>query len=135
MATYKKLLKDKDGNSIIPVTERDVYSTTEQVMGQWTDGKPIYRRVFSGAITNTANARATITLWSGSPIKKIISVGGWIRYSAAGVNAFPLAEGAGEYRFTYVQDGTNNLNLAVFSATAYTGRPYEIWIEYTKTTD
>lgn len=27
---------------------RDVYSTTEQIMGTWIDGKPIYRKVFTG---------------------------------------------------------------------------------------
>lgn len=135
MTTYKKLLKDKDGNSIIPVTDRDVYTTAEQVVGQWTDGKPIYRRVFSGTITNTANTRANATLWSGSPINKVISTGGWIRYSTAGITCIPHGEGAGEYRFIYVQDGTNNLNLAVLSASAYTNRPYEVWVEYTKSTD
>lgn len=135
MATYKKLLKDKDGNSIIPVTERDVYSTTEQVIGQWIDGKPIYRRVFTGTITNSANVRVQVSLWNNSPINKIVSIGGWMRYSTAGVNAFPQSEGGGEYRIAYVQSDSHNLMLAVLSASAYGNRPYEIWVEYTKSTD
>lgn len=134
MATYRKLLKDRQGNTIIPVY-KDYYTTEEQVIGRWIDGKPLYRRVFTGTISNSASARATAILWTNSPIEKLVNVGGWIRYGDSGINAFPLAEGGGEYRLVYVQTGSNNLTMAVLAMSSYTDRPYEVWIEYTKTTD
>ena len=47
MATYKKLLKNRNGDNIIPVTDADTYSTTEKKVGVWIDGKPIYRKSFT----------------------------------------------------------------------------------------
>lgn len=31
-------------NIVTPIESKDIYSTTETVVGQWIDGKPIYRR-------------------------------------------------------------------------------------------
>lgn len=45
MATYKKVLKNRAGDTIIPVTDADRYSGPEKKVGFWIDGKPIYRRV------------------------------------------------------------------------------------------
>lgn len=43
MAVYHKLLKNKAGDTIIPVTQ-EVYSTSEQAVGQWVDGRALYRK-------------------------------------------------------------------------------------------
>lgn len=62
MATYKKLLKNRAGDTIIPVTDVDAYSTTEQKVGVWIDGKTIYRKVVQGTLSGSSfNALATIT--------------------------------------------------------------------------
>ncbi len=54
MATYKKLLKNRAGDTIIPVSEYDVYSTSEQISGVWIDGKTIYKKtVDCGDLVNT----------------------------------------------------------------------------------
>ena len=47
MATYRKLLKNKAGDTIIPITDRDIYSTSETIVGTWINGKPIYRKVIN----------------------------------------------------------------------------------------
>lgn len=46
MATYKKLLKNRKGDIIIPVTDlMSDYSTSEVNTGcKWIDGKPIYKK-------------------------------------------------------------------------------------------
>lgn len=46
MATYKKLLKNRNGDIIIPVTDlMSDYSTSEVKTGcKWIDGKPIYKK-------------------------------------------------------------------------------------------
>lgn len=42
--------------NINSLDERDNYSTTEQVIGTWIDGKPIYRKVIEcGALPDTSN--------------------------------------------------------------------------------
>ena len=39
---------------------RSTYTTSEQVVGKWVDGKPIYRKVFSFNLGSTINAWSTI---------------------------------------------------------------------------
>ena len=71
MATYKKQLKDQNGDNIIPalgmatVTSTNIdwntipgsYSTTEQKTPfTWIDGKPIYKKTIDfGALPNATN--------------------------------------------------------------------------------
>lgn len=55
MATYKRQLKDKDGNIIIPATGvTGDYSTTEQDTGYtWIDGRHIYKKTIDfGGLPN-----------------------------------------------------------------------------------
>ena len=50
MATIKTLIgniKGKDGENF------SIYSTNEQVIGTWIDGKPIYRKVVTLSTTKT----------------------------------------------------------------------------------
>lgn len=50
MANYKGYLKDKDNNQLFI---SDIYSTNEQVIGTWINGKPLYRKVIhTGALPN-----------------------------------------------------------------------------------
>lgn len=62
MATYKRQLKDKDGNIIIPATGvTGDYSTTEQDTGYtWVDGRHIYKKTinFGELPNNTAKSVA-----------------------------------------------------------------------------
>lgn len=136
MATYRKILKDREGNTIIPFTnENKVYSENEIDTGNvWIDGKHIYRRVWVGTITNSAGGRTNQTLWASSPIDKLINTGGWLRYGDNGINTFPHAEveSGNTFFWLYVQNSSKNLTLAVHAAGAYTNRPYQVWVEYTK---
>jgi hypothetical protein len=117
------------GGSTFPNND---YSTTETFTGGfWADGRPIYRRVFTGTITAAAGAQHNI---SGTfDVSRIIRSGGM------------LALPTGEYVTLYIHDPDRALN-GVFLASRNTGQlvfqsicaeartdaPYEIWIEYTK---
>lgn len=61
-------VKDSQGNwTVSPIiAKQDVYSTDEQIVGAWIDGKPIYRKIItdlnatltSGTWANIANVSA-----------------------------------------------------------------------------
>ena len=34
----------------------DIYSTTEKMIGQWTDGKPLYQKVITGTTSSSASS-------------------------------------------------------------------------------
>ena len=136
MATYRKLLKNRKGDTIIPIVGLGEYSTTEVDTGKkWIDGKTVYRRVFTGTCSNTANTRANVTLWSASPVDTILSIGGQVQYNtdAKAYNTLPFgSDGASEFRYVYKQGGTGNINLAILSGTALTARKYVVIMEYTR---
>ena len=46
--------KDNEGNSIT-LKAKENYSEYEEEIGTWIDGKPIYRKVFIGNMTNTVD--------------------------------------------------------------------------------
>lgn len=47
-------------NAINELHGRDIYSTTETVIGEWIDGKPLYRKVYSISGDMTASAWTTL---------------------------------------------------------------------------
>lgn len=127
MATYKKLLKNRAGDTIIPVTDRDVYSTTEQVIGEWIDGKPLYRRVFTGTATTMPFSVATLTNCN---VKNIY---GRITYN--GSNYHQIGAYANANYYSLAQQNYSNYNIDLYGSSNYVGQQYELVAEYTKTTD
>lgn len=148
MTTYKKQLKDKNGNIIYPDVGIDLgnvvysddpttpigdiidpytYSTTETRVGTWIDGKPIYRRVFSGT---ASSANMTLTIGTGvvdqftsaigyrttgsGPYDTIIAFYNsssdyfrcWGRKTAAGVASVELRNGASGYKYFAIVEYT-----------------------------
>ena len=116
------------------------YTTEEQVVGKWINGKTIYRKCYTGTITITANTRVNVDLEANSPIEDIISVGGCMGYSSGtpkGRNSIPSSEcnTSGvmtNYSVVYVQAETNDLKLSRFSNAQRGAQPYAVWVEYTK---
>ena len=156
-------LIDKDGNNVYPVagslaqnsvTTSSIndgavtvdklalsYSTTEQNTGAtWIDGKPIYRKCYTGTITITANTKVNIDLEPNSDIENIINVGGYMGYSAGtpkGRNSIPSAESntsgvMTNYITVYLVADSNTLRLTRFSNTDRGTQQYAVWVEYTK---
>lgn len=116
------------------------YTTDEQVVGKWINGKTIYRKCYTGTITVTANTRVNVDLEANSPVEDIISVGGYMGYSSGtpkGRNSIPSAEGNTQgvmtnYSMVYLVAESNTLRLTRFSNTDRGSQPYAVWVEYTK---
>lgn len=156
-------LIDKDGNNVYPVagslaqnsvTTSSIndgavtanklalsYSTTEQNTGAtWIDGKPIYRKCYTGTINITANTRVNVDLEPNSDIENIINVGGYMGYSSGtpkGRNTVPSAESntsgvMTNYSMVYLVADSNTLRLTRFSNADRGAQTYAVWVEYTK---
>lgn len=132
MATYKKLLKDKDGNTIIPVTEVDAYSTTEQVVGTWIDGKPLYRKTIDfGALPN-ATTKSVAHGLSNFRVRNFYGVA--VNPSTNITFYLPTLSGNASAFVTVHIDSANVIvNAMSTNRSAFT--ECYITIEYTKTTD
>lgn len=121
----------------------DLYSTDEQIVGQWVDGKPIYQRTFE-IQPFTANPDYTQVLISSGVVDKIIGQNGYYDYLWNGdiqVESIPSISGPPQnwaYWFVRVYK-QNNGNLVFFyrnadgQARPITGGYVTVW--YTKTTD
>lgn len=107
------------------------YSTQEQVIGTWIDGKPIYRRVFKGITYNSTNT--TITTEINSYTVEVINVGGYI--CQKGSPELRLSIGGVLNSNWYVGFYSSDVNIALFHPTNLGNANYVLWVEYTKTTD
>ena len=120
--------------------DRPDYSTTEQQTGEkWIDGKPIYRRVFTGNIVAAANALQATTLIS-SGIQNLVKSGGWLQLGSdskillgttTAQNTFPQIETISSIYLT----GAGALALqsaSILARAGTTNNAYQIWVEYTK---
>ncbi|MDR1300721.1 MAG: hypothetical protein LBK50_03370 [Candidatus Nomurabacteria bacterium] len=87
-----KILKiDNSGSLTWATPPTTTYPTTEQSTGEtWIDGKPIYRRTFTGEIVAGANARVYKTLLAAGVVDTLIDSEGWVGIpeSAAGTNGW-----------------------------------------------
>lgn len=119
-------------------TSQDVYSTEEQVIGKWVDGKPLYRKCFVDLVlpstadkTNVANVTDlnidTVVNLYGSIYNKgkfrtpvNLNTGNW--YTVVYVDTMT----ASSYGPTYIQASASG---------AIVGRTFILTLEYTKTTD
>ena len=105
------------------------YSTNEQVIGTWLDGKPLYQKTFTVSGTYRGNSTVDISSYIDSNIN-IVYVDGMGKYTDSdGDNYFALNNAI----FIYPQYNFNTLKLNWGSSTL----PVEvtITIRYTKTTD
>lgn len=109
----------------------EVYSTEEQVIGKWIDGKPLYRKVYDGIALSGSETRVEQT--SGIIVQKIY---GYFVHptnkSIQAIGAYRAMDTASTSRvlwdgtYVKVQGGTD------WQTGQYTAR---VIIEYTKTTD
>lgn len=110
--------------------EQYTYSTSENQIAVWTDGKPIYRKVLSGT-TPTGTSGNIIT-----NVSKVIDH--HIMVKRSGIAQYhPLSPTMDNYDSNHAYplflEGTN-IKL-YFSNSLYQGQSYYGWVDYTKTTD
>ena len=151
MATYKKQLKDQNGDNIIPalgtasVTGTNIdwstfqRPTTEVVAGKWCDGSTIYAQHFTGTFTVSTSGRVTVNLLSAGSAKMVIKVEG--SYDASGSNAPTAFIGPTLSTSAFKIDAIANLDVAsdgrlrfMVSAQSYGGQTgcYDLVVYYTK---
>jgi hypothetical protein len=120
------------GYSANYVNNLNTYSTTEQRIGTWIDGKPLYRRVITGT---TPNSTTDSVIGNIGTDKKVVKIDGYINggstYQILPIN-FYFSD---EYSIaTYVTTNNGNIHMKLNSVN-YQSKYTEIVVEYTKTTD
>lgn len=120
------------------------YSTDEQIVGTWIDGKPLYEKTFTG-ISNELNAYNNVRythIVLNNNCDNIISYKGFIILNNS-KKGLPLSEGnwncVPSILASYVQiteDNTLDLYIAInHDNYLETTIPYQVVVQYTKTTD
>ena len=102
------------------------YSTTEQVIGTWIDGKPLYERTYEGTTSASSAVTVMIDLGTGMVIRRFDgTIGG------RGLNSYYEA---GHFNRMWI--GGNGYQLAYLpNGSEFLSQPYNVTIQYTKTTD
>ena len=115
----------------------DNYSTEEQVVGTWIDGKPLYQKTFE--IASTVAGENTIST-QGLDIDHVLSIWGTI-YGVNNSNEFDyqinsnLATNA-EENISWYRKTAQQVVIQINSTTKnQVGRTAVVTIQYTKTTD
>lgn len=106
------------------------FSETEKVVGTWIDGAPIYRKVYTGTYSRSADAVTNTTLESSKNVM-LVDVGGALEYATGGWVPISYSEDNTEYAYIYVQNNTKNLILR-HKGVAATNLRYRAWVEYVK---
>lgn len=57
--------------SLSSTSSQDIYSTEEQVIGWWIDGRPLYRRVVNATTGNNSSIGEVVAVIPGDPIEAI----------------------------------------------------------------
>ena len=107
------------------------YSTTEEVVGTWIDGKPLYRKTFNN-ISVASSEYSVIPIATGLTIDNLINISGYLVNNGRWIVTLNSADiqYANMARVSYDKQ-TSSLELI---AQNWTGTA-TVTIEYTKTTD
>lgn len=116
----------------------NVYSTTEQRIGTWIDGKPVYQITLTGATPTTANTETVVadlsTLNMNQPIEIIGGV--YNPNTGSGVNLFPISMSNNETGTTTNRGVyawiTSDHSLTMITGVTTTNRKFIFTIKYTK---
>lgn len=110
------------------ITEKTTFSTDEQKIGTWIDGKPIYRRVIKTTTGDVAGEWQVIT--SDTHVNKLVNISGFMLGDT--IRALPFSSPYQAIWFDVNVDG--NIRVAV-QGNSFLNAQIEACFEYTKTTD
>ena len=77
MATVKTFIGNVKGIPGKDGSENQIYSTDEQVIGKWIDGKPIYRKVVNKSIIKPGDTLISLN------VDKLINASGYFQWNGA----------------------------------------------------
>lgn len=140
--TYEPYVEDKiyikNNNDVYEEfikKQEEIYSTEEQRIGTWIDGKPLYRKVINAGVINISAGSSINIAHNISNIELVNKVEAKIVYlSATTQNTYylPYINGANNTSVTIV-DKTNVVIKSI--GEGWSGHNIYITLEYTKTTD
>ena len=105
------------------------YSTTEEVVGTWIDGKPLYRKVVKGNITSTDQTLFVVN----ANIDTMVFISGYDCPDGTYYFPFNYAQTGSTYKSIFYKKDTDTIE---FRSNSYNpGEVYVVVLEYTKTTD
>ncbi len=115
---------------------RDNYSTTEQVVGTWIDGKPIYRKVVSHHLLNTGDWS---TISGITNVDNLIDLHGYAEESTGEKFYVPYSNasnsGSANAVWFHVNQNTHLIEQAASSGALIRNAVLHLTLEYTKITD
>ena len=125
--------------SCVPMNNKfnraDIYSTTEKIVGAWTDGKPLYQKTVEiSALPSTANT-PTNYAHGISNVDRIVKYEGMIYNSSGGpLTPFPWVNGSNMAQLAVIT-GINATNITIATNQDRSSYNAKITLQYTKTTD
>lgn len=122
---------NKDTYSCDYINDKFDYSTEEQIIGTWIDGKPLYRKVVTGTVLKHGTWNQTIILQDNN-IDNIISVKGMVGYNNG---KHQIGAYANTNFYSLLQYNYDEHALYFYGADNYVDYLATVIIEYTKTTD
>ncbi len=112
------------------------YSTTEQVVGTWIDGKPLYEKVISATMpaTSTDGNFVATNFTIGSDLDYVFIVAQWVEHTDGRKIPLPYLTNipTTNARGTITSDKEYGI---VSGISAYSNLPIKVIVRYTKTTD
>lgn len=127
MAQVKALIgniKGKDGKD---GSENQIYSTEEQVIGKWIDGKPLYRKIIETSVNQGVQKIYDV---SNMNLDDIIRMNGSISQSGGSIVPIPYGTSSNDFAVVYYPKSSNQIEVNTSRAGIV-----NIILEYTKTTD
>jgi len=117
------------------VSRRMKYSTEEQIVGEWIDGKPIYQKTVSGTFPNTTagtyNAKNIATILN---VDNVVNIMGWFKTAMSSFVTLPWTSSMGYISKATFEKAQNAVFLQTNASDMSTIVAY-ITLQYTKTTD
>lgn len=117
----------KDG---LENASKENYSTEEQIIGTWIDGKPLYRKVIN--VGTLPNSTSKAVAHGAANIDRIVYFKGSAYQSSGLTITLPFISTVGANMITMTVDKTNITTQAGINRTNFTAI---VILEYTKTTD
>ena len=107
------------------------YSTTEQVIGKWYNGKPLYRKIYE--VASLPNNTAMNIAYNISNLEDVVKISG-LATNAAKTVFFPIPFYRTDDTLGIVMYGTGT-NIVIATGTDRIELSAYIEVQYTKTTD
>lgn len=140
-AEYDRLLEGERGGLCV-ITDADtvlpeggeVYSTQETRIGTWIDGKPVYKKTFSG-VTPSSNGVAPLGDLSDLSIDTVVEINGVADSDLqTGIVALPCTRDNTTLCLIGISTDKKKLNVFANHATFHS-RAFHCTLKYTKTSD